>query len=86
MANPLTHRQKAKIHEDEASVFDALAKAKRQEGNTARQALDSNSTEAQRLAVIALYDKALYYCQMGESHAVQQADETAAADAAGEPA
>lgn len=85
MANPLTHRQKAKIHEDEASVFDALAKAKRQEGNAAKQLLDSNSTEPQRLAVIALYDKALYYCQLSESHTVQQADENAAADLAGEP-
>lgn len=85
MANPLTHRQKASIHEDQSNVFDALAKAKRLEGNTAKQALTSGSTEPQRLAVIALYDKALYYSQMSESHTVQQADETAAGDAAGEP-
>lgn len=86
MANPLTYRQKAKIHEDVASVFDGLAKQKRQEGNAARQALTSESTEAERLAVTELYKKALHYCQMGESHTVQQADANAAADAAGEPA
>jgi hypothetical protein len=85
MANPLTYRQKAKIHEDESGIFDALAKAKRQEANTARQALDSNSTEQSRLAVIALYEKAIYYCQMGESQTAQQLLDTAAADAAGEP-
>lgn len=85
MANPLTHRQLASIHEDEVSVFDALAKAKRQEARTAKQALDANSTEGQRLACIQLYDKAIYYNQLSASHQVQQADETAAADAAGEP-
>jgi hypothetical protein len=86
MANPLTYRQKAKIHEDQSSIFDGLAKLKRQEGNAAKQTLDSNSTEPQRLAAIALYDKALHYCQMGESHTTQQADNNALADAAGEPA
>lgn len=84
MAKPLTFRQQAKIHEDEASIFDGLAKLKRQEGNAAKQALDSNSTETARLAAIALFDKALYYCQMSESHTTQQADANAAADAAGE--
>lgn len=80
MANPLTHAQKADMHGDEASVFDSLAKAKRSDAKAAKQALTAQSTETDRLAVIALYDKALYYCQMSESHAQQQADEAAQPD------
>lgn len=80
MANPLTHVQKAKIHEDQASVFDALARAKRLEANAEKQLLTPASTETQRRAVIALYDQALRYCQLSESHTAQQADEAGQVD------
>jgi pantothenate kinase type III len=86
MAQALTFRQVAGIHGDEAGIFDGLAKAKRNEARALKQTFDSNTTEAVKLQCIALYEKAIHYYQMAESHTQQETDYNAMADAAGEPA
>lgn len=57
-----------------------------QEANAAYAPLNNQSTIAEWLAVIALFEKAHAYDRESDSHATQRDAYNAEADAAGEPA
>ena len=85
MANSLTYRQRAKIHQKEANAFDALAKLKMKEGNDANPLLTNASVAADYLAVIQIYEQANAYDFQATNHQSQADANNAQADATGEP-
>lgn len=86
MAQPLTFRQLAGIHHDRASLYSGLAKDKRQAARAMLQTFTNETSEADKLTAIALFDKAVHYHQLGVSAAQSETDANVDADAAGEPA
>jgi len=84
MANPLTFRQRAKMHDKEVTAFDKMAKLQMQAANDAFAPLNNQSTIAEWAAVVALFEKAHAYDRESASHATQRDAYNAEADAAGE--
>lgn len=86
MANPLTFRQRAKMHDKEANAYDKMAKLQMQEANAAYGPLGGASTIAEWAAVILLFEKSHAYDRESDSHQTQRDAYNVLADAAGEPA
>ena len=86
MANPLTFRQRAKMHDKQANAFDKMAKLQMQEANAFYAPLGALSTIAEWAASDALFEKAHAYDRASASHQTQRDAYNAEADAAGEPA
>ena len=86
MANPLTYRQRAKMHDKEANAFDKMAKLQMQDANAVYGPLNAASTIADWAAVVVLFEKAHAYDRESDNHATQRDAYNVLADAAGEPA
>lgn len=85
MANPLTYRQRAKMHQKQAAAYDRMARLQMQEANNAYAPLGATSTIADWKDVIALFEQAHAYDRESDSHGQQAAAYNALADEAGEP-